>query len=197
MKSKYTHYYGQYRNTLSNLISISDENWDYYSSLIKVEHIQKGDLYIETGLNGNKYGFIAEGLLKQYFTTMEGKDHIVSFIGENMIAADFVALRKNLPARNSIEALEDTVILSLSIPRSEQEVQSIFSWEELVKTLIESRYLEKETRELELLSLNATERYDKFCIENSSIIGCLTQSDIASYLGINPASLSRIRGSKC
>lgn len=190
-------YYGQYRKYLSSLLPLSSEEWESFSDLIDTKYLKKGELFLEESSPfKSNYGFVVEGILKQYFITNDGKEHITAFITENEIAADFIGMLKEIPCGTNIEALKDSVILSVSKPESWDKGDASLIFDVIEKVLAEINCIDKADRERDFLSLNATERYRKFCLDYANILNDISQSDAASYLGISSVSLSRIRGSK-
>ena len=197
-KDKHDKYLEEYRNYFSSLLySISDHHWDSYKSSIEIQYFKKGELFLRPGDNANRYGFVVKGLFKQYFSTSEGKHYITSFISEKRIASDFISLIKDIPARSTIKAITDSAVLV--VPKKSKIIKNLVSdsiEQGIQGVFAEINYIEKESREREFLSLTAAKRYRKFCSEKAELIENLSQSDIASYLGINYTSLSRIRGKK-
>ena len=188
-------YMDNYREYFSSLSPISDEIWEFYKQFVEVQYLKKGEFFTKVGSPGNVYGYVAKGLLKQYFTTYEGKEYITAFTPHNRMVSDYVSLIKEVPARTDIIALEDCTLLTIARVGSRQEMGLIATLEAVGRRLAEIRYIEKEDKEWDFLCLEAKDRYKKFCKDKADIIERLSQTDIASYLGISNVSLSRIRSS--
>jgi len=144
--------------------------------VIKGDIIQrKGDLY-------TKVYKVESGLLRSYSIDDKGKEHIYMFAPENWIIAD--NCKTSIPCNLFIDALEDSVLL---ISEKEEEILNAN-----VKSLV-NRLAALQDRILGLMSSPAIERYEIFLKTYPAITQRVPQRMIASYLGITPEALSRVR----
>lgn len=137
--------------------------------------------------------FVEDGLLRQYALNQNGKEHILSFAPENWLVTDRDSAYFNQPASYSIQALEDSkvVLIDDAFMNKLSELVPEF-------TAYNNRLLHNHIRHLQdrigmLLSATAEERYLNFIAMYPNVLMRVPQTMIASYLGITPESLSRVR----
>ena len=97
------------------------------------------------------------------------------------------------PSTLTVEALVPSTLITLSRTVSQQLFDRHHGWERVGRRIAELQFIERELREHELLCLTPLQRYEKFRRERPQLLNIIPQYLIASYLGITPVSLSRIR----
>ena len=147
--------------------------------------VSKGDILQRKGALKSKVYNVEKGLLRSYTIDEKGKEHIFMFAPEGWIIADSSEL--NSPCELFIDALEDT-ILTVSEKDFEKNKPDVNA---LLK-----RILVLQKRVLMLMSSSAIERYEHFETTYPNIIQRVPQRMIASYLGITPEALSKVKGNK-
>ena len=180
-------------NYLSKVFEVPVESVNYCASLIQKKEVAKGDFLLREGEICNETFFVEKGLLRMYSIDKNGKEHIIQFAPENWLISDRSSLFFNSESDYFIDAVEGTEVLSLG--------RDFFS--DLRKTFPETGennniILQKHIRNLQdrinsLLSDSAEERYMKFIKMYPDILQRVPQWMVASYLGITPESLSRVR----
>lgn len=156
-------------------------------------HYQKGKMLLKAGDTLDKVWFNTKGLLKFYYIDYEGKEKIKHFCPENNFALSICSLLKNEKSKFFIEALEDCEIIEFNVEKLRQELAKKEIWFSIMNEYLTESILEKENREADFLLLDSENRYKKFIKENRSLAERLKLYDVAAYLGIDPAHLSRIR----
>ena len=159
----------------------------------KIQKVEKGDFLLREGDKCKHSFFVEIGLLKQYIIDKKGKEHIVQFAPEDWIVSDRESMYYNQPSSYFIQAIEDTFV---SIISEDDITQLSLSSTEFLK--FNNRLLNNHIRQLQkriimLLSANAEERYLDFIKVYPDLTQRIPQTLIASYLGITPESLSRVR----
>lgn len=163
-------------------------------SKIKTKQVAKGEILLMKGELSNDFYFVKSGLLRSYVIDDNGKEHIFMFAPEGWIIADNVSNAIQAPSELFIDALEASVI----------EVCNKHFFEEAMaqhsqvgatgtKKLI-NRMAVLQKRVIMLMSASAMQRYEHFLETYPNIVQRVTQKMIASYLGITPEALSKIRG---
>ena len=149
---------------------------------MKEINVKKGTILQKSGDVNSKVYHVVSGLLRSYTIDEKGKEHIFMFAPEHWTIAD--SQSKDTPCDLYIDALEDAVVrvLTKDIQRESQHVAPI------IKRL---SVLQK--RVIMLMSASAIERYEHFEHTYPEIIQRVTQKMIASYLGITPEALSKIK----
>ncbi len=175
------------------LADIPVEEWQRLESLVRPRRLKKGELFIEAGADARGFGIILSGLMRVYYTDRKGAEATRSFRGAFDIVGAFSELLLGGPSRVSVSALEDTELLTGNYDAFARLYPRHASWQELGRKLAERLYITKEKREFEFLRLSAAERYAAFRRENPGLVERVPQYHIASYLGITPVALSRIK----
>jgi CRP-like cAMP-binding protein len=172
---------------------LSDETAKALLSICTEERYSKNDLLLESGNRAKYYYFIKSGLIG-YYTVDDQGDYIYKiFFEENSFVASTAAIIKNEPSDFNIIALEDCSVLQYPVSAYRD---LLTKYHDLA--LFQIHYLEKnwvvkkEPLEISLKYETAKQRYLQL-IENKSLHDRLKQHHIASYLGITPTQLSRIK----
>ncbi|CAM1367712.1 Cyclic nucleotide binding regulatory protein [Tenacibaculum litoreum] len=172
---------------------LSDEKANELLAIGKIETLKKGDYFVRAGAIPKKIGFIKKGLFRYVYINSLGKQFTKGIILEDQFIASYSAMISNEPSYFFIEALEDSEVFSIPYKKWVTLVDTDPFWMRFLLKLVEKGFIAKEKRERELLLLNAETRYINFLKEYPSIEDRIHQTIIASYLGIQPESLSRIR----
>jgi len=149
---------------------------------LKTLNVKKGQILQHKGELNTKVYKVQSGMLRSYSIDNKGKEHIYTFAPENWIVADNCEI--TTPCELFIDALENSVIL---ISEKEETIPNADT-----KLLIK-RISTLQTRITMLMSSSAIERYEHFLVTYPEIIQRVPQRMIASYLGITPEALSRVR----
>lgn len=155
--------------------------------------LNTGEFLVRAGEIPSRIAFIVSGLLRLYYVNSAGSEFTKSFCPENHFVTAYSALVLKQSAQFFIEALEDSLLLVADYSQFTQLYAENFCWQIINHKLVEALFIKKEKREAELLLDDATTRYQKFLIEYPNLEHRVKQYHIASYLGISPVSLSRIR----
>lgn len=155
--------------------------------------LPKGDFFIRAGEQPRKMGLVLHGLFRYVYTDREGNEYTKAFMPAASFLSSYSSMIRAEPSYFAIEALEDATVLSFDYTAWQQLRKEDPIWNNLLLEMLEKGYSAKERRERELLLLSAEERYQNFCEMYAGLIGRVKQHQIASFLGIKPESLSRIR----
>ncbi len=160
----------------------------------KIKIINKGQILLNRGDIATKTYFVRKGLLRSYTIDEKGKEHIFMFAPEDWIMTDMVSQIYNIPSDLYIDALEETEVEILDKDTFEKinKTQPNIVPTEVERLRKRAAVLQK--RVLLLMSATAKERYEDFIKTYPNIVQRVPQKMIASYLGITPEALSKIRG---
>jgi CRP-like cAMP-binding protein len=161
----------------------------------KTIRLAKGEYFLMAGDVPEYIGFVRSGLLRLFYIDMDGAEANKHFCMENTIASSYGAFLQREESKFYIQALEDTKLLAIDYQTYLDLLNSHMCWQIVARKLAELLFILKEKREWEFLLTNAQERYMQFLQDYPDLEQRLSQYHIASYLGITPESLSRIRAS--
>ncbi len=152
---------------------------------MKPRRVKKGEILQKTGELRSKIYMVQSGLLRSYLIDKKGKEHIFMFAPEGWVIAD--STDPEIPTTLFIDALEDSIIQvrEKDITKEHQNTAP------LIKRL---SVLQK--RVIMLMSFSALDRYEDFIATYPNIAQRVPQRMIASYLGITPEALSKIKSGK-
>tara|TARA_Y100000588_G_C14094840_1_gene856113 strand:+ start:298 stop:900 length:603 start_codon:yes stop_codon:yes gene_type:complete len=153
----------------------------------------KGQHFIRQGEIENRIAFICEGYLRYYYITFSGDDVTKHFAFENDFAASYASLIYQKPTAYNIVAEEDCVLLVMYHDAYKENINTYRKWERVARLYTENIYNLKEIREAALLLMDAKDRYVAFIEQYPNAESRMKQKHIATYLGIHPVSLSRIK----
>jgi CRP-like cAMP-binding protein len=184
----------------SNLKTFLTSNVDMDEQIIR-EHIEnlkkiqvkKGNFLLRQGDVCKHSFFVEEGLLKYYSIDEKGKQHILQFAPEGWFVVDRESAFFNQPSQYFIEALEDSIVTMIDV-----DMFASLSLHNQSFALFNNKLLHNHIRHLQnrinlLLSATAEERYLDFIRIYPDLLLRVPQTLVASYLGITPESLSRVR----
>lgn len=190
----------KYDLLVSELKNICDDkeiiDQDEIKSVFKMEHYSKREYFVKEGDIPNKIGFITKGLMKYYYIDFDGNEWIKYFSAENDFVASYASFLYQTPSLYYIEAMEDTTVLSINFNSYFNQINKSRTWCNIARKYTEKIYYEKEKREASFLKETGSERYASFLKEYKHLTGRISIKDIASFLGLTPVSLSRIRNKK-
>lgn len=137
--------------------------------------------------------FVEKGLLRQYTIDDKGKEHVLMFAPETWFAADRESIFFNAPSHYFIQALEDSKVMLIEEETINKIAQMNDGFLAFNNKLLHNHIRSLQRRIMLLLSATAEERYLDFIKVYPDILARVPQAMVASYLGITPESLSRIR----
>lgn len=154
---------------------------------------KKGQVLQVQGSKTSKAFFVKKGLLKSYVIDEKGKEHIFMFAPENWMIADVESQQFESSAELNISCIEDSEVVVLD--RSELRESDITAEQlQQVNTLLFRRIAVLQRRIIQMMSASAQSRYEHFVADYPDLPNRVPQRMIASYLGITPEALSKIKG---
>lgn len=166
---------------------------DTIKSKLRPLKLNKNEYLIMEGETPDKIAFVVSGLFRAFYTTPNAEEKTIVFRGKGRILSAYSSFVENENSKFSIQALEDSLILYTTILEFEKLMLEDKVWEIIKGRYFMNIFIEKETRERELLSNDAKTNYKKFLKKYPGLIDKINHYYIASYLGISNVTLSRIR----
>lgn len=139
------------------------------------------------------FSFVVSGCLKMYAVDANGKEHNLQFVAENDWITDLASFYSEKPSKVYIEAIELTTVLQINHKDLLELYINYHKFDRNFRIIIEQKYIELQDRVLQNISTTAEERYRHFIENYPNLVNRLPNTQIASYLGITPEFLSRIR----
>ena len=152
-----------------------------------------GDFLQRAGDVTRYAAFVATGCLRNYVIDQKGKEHIVQFAPETWWLADSNSLATGAPSTYFIDALEDAELLLIDAPSHQRLVDQVAGYGAAFRAGLQKHAAAKDQRIVSSLSASAEERYLEFLEVYPSVAQRVRQNMLASYLGMTPETISRIR----
>ncbi|MFT6689442.1 MAG: CRP-like cAMP-binding protein [Saprospiraceae bacterium] len=176
-----------------NTVSISPEIENKLNEIIKEKNLVKGEQILTDNSIKKEHVFVVSGCLRSFFKTEDGKEHTIQFAIKNWWISDYITLYTDSKSVVSIESLTHSKVLIIDNSKVEKFYQEFPQFETIQRKNFEKRISALQKRILSLLALSAIEKYNQFIKEYTEFEKIIPNYQIASYLGITPQSLSRIR----
>lgn len=162
-------------------------------ALAEERTLAKHEFWSQPGAPVAHFGIVLEGLVRHFYVDAKGRESVKAFRGPGEFSAPYAEIILRRPSRTFIQALAPTRLLAFDIDRFETVAADSLELQRLARRFVELHFVGKEQREYEFLQLSAEERYRQFCAERPEHLAHIPQHQVASYIGITPVALSRIR----
>lgn len=178
---------------IERIIKLSDEEKEVFKTLTETDFIKKKELLLKEGEVCKFEFFVLRGCLRSFYFDKNLIEHTTMFAIEDWWTGNLNSFLKSTPSKFSIEAQEDTTLLKIHRGKIEALYSQIPKFERYFRILLQNRLLVTQDRVSNHLSSTAPERYNQFIAKYPDIEQRVAQKHIASYLGITPTYLSRLR----
>jgi len=177
-----------------SLAPFSEEELDEAGVYFRPDSLQKNDFFSKAGRIADSVAFVKEGILRSFYQ-IKDRETTTFFQMPGSIAVALRSFVENQVAREYIQALTNAEIIAISRKDLYQLYAENWKWQQVGRMVIEYYYMHLEQRMISLQSLSAQERYQQFSQSSPEVFREVPLHHIASYLGISPETLSRIRKS--
>jgi CRP-like cAMP-binding protein len=174
-------------------ISLNDDEERIFISCLEYKTAKRKTVLLKSGEVCKHSIFINDGALKGYTIDKAGQEHILNFALRGWWIADMYSLITQKPGVLTINAIADAKLILLSKEKQELLYKQVPKFERFFRILAENSLVANQQRIINNLSLTAAERYEQFVKQYPFILECAPLHNIASYLGITPEFLSKIR----
>ncbi len=172
--------------------AISEETMEVISRKYTLVKFKKGQLILKPGDVCTWTAVVIEGIVR-YYHTSNGKDHIGQFYFPGMVVSDYVSYVQGTPSRISIDAVKDCSIAFIQKEESEKLREEVPGYLDLTLKYLNLTYITNFDRNSSMILDSAETRYLKLIQNRPEILQQIPLFMVASYLGITPEVLSRIR----
>jgi CRP/FNR family transcriptional regulator, anaerobic regulatory protein len=182
-------------NILTNLnkyIALSEEEKSAFCSMLTRKSLKRKEFLYQSGDICKSVAFISSGCLRYFYIT-EGEEQTGQFFFEKSWYTDYESFLSEKPTNQFIQALEPTELFILSRKNLYQLYENCPKFEKFGRLMAENAYLGSRKNNVAYLTLSPEERYLNLIKERPKLLERISLKYIASYLGIQPESLSRIR----
>ena len=176
----------------SNFVHFSDKDVKVLTQFFKYENFSKGSTLEKENKIAQKLYFIGSGFIRT-FCTEDGTEITTQIIGNNNFITGFTSFVSGELSKVNIKCIPDCEVLSITKVDYDKLTKDIATWSTFCKQVYENVIAFNLQRTTDLLSLSAEKRYLKLLTEQPEVIQNVPVQYIASYIGIKPESLSRIR----
>lgn len=181
------------RNHIKTYIPVSNIEFEAIYQLMRREVYKKRESLVRSGSVCEHFYFVLSGSLRTFTTDERGHEHIFHLAFEDWWASDLFSFITGDTAFFSIEALEDTEVLAIHRDDYEVLLSQYPKFERFFRLLMQNAYVASQKRTMDIMSLSAEKRYVQLTQRYPQLEMRVAQHHIASFLGITPEALSRIK----
>ncbi len=175
------------------LQQIEEEDRSLFMKLLQPKLLTKGEHYVREGQYVNTIAFIQEGYIRTYQIDYQGNDTTLDFHGPNTFCGSYYGFYTHQKALDNLEAITDCRVALLTYDHLMSMYERSLNINILGRKIIEQVCINKDLRIAKMLQSNAEQRYVWFTENYPDLLPVAQQRHIASFLGIQPETLSRIR----
>jgi len=186
----------KFHKAIKSLIEINDEEWDYYSSELKVKNYKKKEILLKPEKICKNIFYINKVLLRIFFIDKGGAESTFYFSQENDFAVDYESFLNNTPSNYTIEAMEDTRVVQMPYNMVVDGYKKLRYGEKLGRLLAEKYFIIFSKKIQNIYTKTPYERYKLMNKQFPKINQRVPQHYIASYLNISSVHLSRLINKK-
>lgn len=180
-------------NNIKRYIALDEADEKQFASIVKTTRVKRRQFIVQPNFVCTHQSYVVKGAFRSYFVNDSGVEHTIQFAIEDWFISDFNSYVTQCPASLFVEALEDSVINQIT----HQDVESLCDtnpkFERFFRLVAQKSFVFSQKRVLSNLGKTAEERYVEFFNLYPSIVQRVPQYALASYLGMSPEFLSKIR----
>jgi CRP-like cAMP-binding protein len=177
----------------NNYLPLNDAEKNALSKIVVSRSIKKNHYILQKHDICNHYTFILEGITRSYAIHLNGTENNLKFATENQLIVDLDSFHSAKPSAIYIESMEPSKILQIEKSNLLELFTKFPKFDRIFRVIIENEYIQLEKRIIHNISIKAEDRYQEFLNEFPKLASRIPNTHIASYLGITPEFLSKIR----
>ncbi|MCT7909084.1 Crp/Fnr family transcriptional regulator [Arcobacter lacus] len=180
--------------TMNSYFPISKTTWEEFEKICTIKTIKKNEYAFDMYDKVNAISFVYSGLFRTFIINEKGEEYTKNFFWETRFYGPMVALLTNTPITSIVQALEDSIVVDIQHDKY-REILAKYDDLKMYHILYLEKHwiMQKDDNGYSLVLEDAKQRYERFKKEFGHILSRLSQYHIASYLGISPTHLSRIK----
>lgn len=174
-------------------ITLTDDEVKVVSEYFTLVKLKKKEILLFVGDHSSHMRFISDGCLRSYYMDVDAKEHIIQFGIEGWWINDLYSYLTNTPSKQFIQAIDNSVVLQIHKDKLNELYDNVPAIERFFRFKFENAYVSLQERMINTMSRTAEERYIEFRSKYRTIEQRVPQYMVASYLGITPEFLSKLR----
>lgn len=178
---------------INRYVTLTDQEVDIFKSLSRVKKLRKRQYLVEEGELCRYENFVTKGCLRCYYVDPDGNEHIVQFAIEGWWISDLHSFLTQTPAHFNVDAIEPSEVIQIEYDHLQELYQKVPKFERFFRQIIQRAFVAAQERIIDSYSKDARQRYLEFSEMYPEIEQRVPQYMLASYLGITPEFLSKIR----
>jgi CRP-like cAMP-binding protein len=182
--------------SIHSKIDLNNSEFELIGSYFQSTYINRKDILVAEGKSNDKLYFVEKGLLFSYKTLENGNEQVIQFAKENYWMSDLCSFFSGAVSLFSIRAVEDSILWALNKKDFDKLCTQFPKMETLFRLNFQNAYVSTLIRLSDTYSEDAEAKYNKILDQQPDLLQRVPQYLIASYLGILPSSLSRIRNKR-
>jgi len=180
-------------DVLRALAPVGDEAMRALAQLLTTRSFASGDALLQSGERATWCFFVVHGLVRELYIDAAGTEHTRTFLSEGQVTGSLLDLLSGAPSVTYIQAIEPTETLAWRYAELDVLCERFPELNLVLRRFAEALALRKIRREYELLTLAASERYARWRNVHPRLDERVSRRHLASYLGVTPEHLSRLR----
>ena len=185
--------YERYFQEFTKKVLLTEEEQELIKNYLTVKKIRKRQYLLQEGDVCKCVAFVETGAMRLYRVNDDGSEHIVAFGLDGSFMTDLFSFLTDEPSTYNIDAIEDSELVLITRSASDELRKMSPKYQEFVLQATSEAYIQLERRISSTISLTLEERYTELTSNYPDIIQRLPQHMIASYMGLTPETLSRVR----
>ena len=185
--------YDLYFQSFNEKVLLTDEEKELIKNYLTVKKIRKRQYLLQDGDVCKSVAFVEKGALRLYYVSEDGAEHIMRFGLEGHFITDLYSFLTTEPSAYNIDAIEDSELVIITKSASDELRKLSSKYQEYIFQLTSESYIQLQRRLTSIISLTLEERYKDLTANHPDIIQRVPQHMIASYMGLTPETLSRVR----
>ena len=185
--------YERYFQHFNEKVPLTEDEQEFIKNYLTVKKLRKRQYLLQEGDVCKCVAFVEKGVLRLYRVNEDGSEHIVAFALEGFFITDLYSFLTNETSTYNIDAIEDSELVLITRSASDELRKLSPKYQEFIFQSTSEAYIQSEKRITSTISLNLEERYKELTANYPDIIQRIPQHMVASYMGLNPETLSRVR----